>query len=326
MIGRFLLATVPLLLLLAALACGEGQHAPREASSPEGNLIALDPTTGSVALIDVSSGETVANARVGVNRHTWAIFRSDAGELLVSDFEGDDFQGRLRVYDIADIGSPKWTLPMRDRGAATVYAQAMALSNDERYLYYAIHTRDDRGETAAGYARLIGIIDLEARREIDRVELPLGCGGYKTLTAIETSGAEVFCPPDRTVTVSADSAVSEVSAAGLPSWASEPAVVTGCFGPGLTAPCRLDDGRRVLAQRSGGEDNTLNRLLIYSGTNSEDVQTLDLREGIVDFAFVESGTVALLEESGTIYLVNLASGEVTGELEAPSGAKWLVGP
>ncbi len=315
-------------LLLLTLSCGGGQKVPPPVSM-DNLIIALDDehegtTSALLTLIDVSTGETVAQLTSGYQ--TWALFRPSAGELLVSDFEGDDFQGRLRVYDIADLGSPKWTLPMRDRGAAIGYAQAMALSNDELYLYYAIHTRDERGEPAAGYARLIGIIDLEARREIDRVELPLGCGGYKTLTAIETSGAEVFCPPGRTVTVSADSAVSEVSAAGLPSWASEPAVVTGCFGPGLTAPCRLDDGRRVLAQRSGGEDNTLNRLLVYSGTNSEDVQTLDLREGIVDFALVESGTVALLEESGTIYLVDLASGEVTGELKAPSGAKWLIGP
>ncbi len=324
MIRYVLLAAVPSLLLLTSLACGDGQTPPRT-STLEGTLIALDESTASLTLLDVSSGDTIASFGLA-GYQTWALYRPSAGELVVSDLEGDDFQGRLRVYDIADLSEAKWTLAMRDRGAATGYAQAMALSNDERYLYYAIHTRDERGEPAAGHARLIGIIDLEARREIDRVELPLGCGGYKTLTAIETSGAQVFCPPNWTVTVSADSAVSEVSPAGLPSWASEPAVVTGCFGPGLTAPCRLDDGRRVLAQRSGGEDNTLNRLLVYSGTNSEDAQTLDLREGVVDFALVESGTVALLEESGTIYLVDLASGEVTGELEAPSGARWLVGP
>lgn len=315
-------------LLVMILACGEGREAPSQPSA-ENLLIALDDehegtTDAVVALIDLPSGETVGELTSGYQ--TWALVRPSASELLVSDLAGEEFQGRLQVYDVADLGEAKWTLPMRDRGAATGYAQAMALSNDERYLYYAIHTRDERGEPAAGYARLIGIIDLEARREIDRVELPLGCGGYKTLSPIAGSSAQVFCPPNRTVTVTPDGAVSEVSSAGLPSWASEPAVVTGCFGPGLTAPCLLDDGRRMLARRSGGEDNTLNRLLVYSETDPENARTLDLREGIVDFALVDSTTVALLEESGTIYLFDLASGEVAGELQAPQGTRWLIWP
>ncbi len=40
-----------------------------------------------------------------------------------------------------------------------------------------------------------------------------------------------------------------------------------------------------------------------------------------------SGTVALLEaNTGTIYLLDLASGEVTRKLQAPPDTRWLVGP
>ncbi len=66
--------------------------------------------------------------------------------------------------------------------------------------------------------------------------------------------------------------------------------------------------------------------MVYKETNPEDAQTLDLGEGIVDFAPVDATTVAPLDESGTVYLLDLASGDVTGEVQAPPGTKWLVGP
>ena len=108
---RFCLSTAAVLLLLT-LSCGGGQKAPPLAST-DNLIIALDDehegaASALLTLIDLSTGETVGELTSGYQ--TWALFRPLAGELLVSDLEGEDFQARLNVYDIADLGSPKWTL------------------------------------------------------------------------------------------------------------------------------------------------------------------------------------------------------------------------
>ena len=96
-------------LLVLALACGKGQEAPPQPFSADSVLIALDPTTASVVAINVSSGETIANARVGVNGNTWALFRSDAGELLISDLEVPSYQGRLRPWSTTCRATSTWS-------------------------------------------------------------------------------------------------------------------------------------------------------------------------------------------------------------------------
>lgn len=321
--------------LLLTMACGKEREAPAQPFSAENVLIALDPTTGSVALVDVSSGETVANARVGVNRHTWALFRSDAGELLISDLEVPSYQGRLRVFDVRDTGAPKQTIPMPDRDVGNSWAQAMALSEDERYLYYTARVIETKGP------RWVGIIDLNTGEEVARPELPVGCGQFPTLTSVDRSSAQVFCPPSRFVTVDPAGNVSQLTPFPLPTEALEslsepiPAVVPtgreevtvhGCLGPGRTIPCRLGDNRRILAY-SPWDVHFLSGLLVYSEEDPVQVQRFELPEGIIHFTPVDTGTVALLEaNTGTIRLLDLASGEVTDELQAPPGTKWLVGP
>ncbi len=322
-------------LLVLALACGKGQEAPPQPFSAESVLIALDPTTASVVAINVLSGETIANARVGVNGNTWALFRADAGELLISDLEGDDFQGRLRIFDLEDTGAPIQTIPMPDRNVSTVWAQAMALSGDERYLYYTARVVEEK------YPHWIGIIDLITGEEVARPELPVGCGQYPTIAAIDRSNVEVFCPANRFVTVDPKGNVSELMPFPLPTEAlkslSEPTpsvvrtgrdevIVHGCLGPGRTVPCRLDDNRRILAY-SPWDAHSLAGLMIYSEEDPTDVQQFELPDGIVHFTPVDASTVALLEaNTGMIYLLDLASGKVTRELQAPSGTRWLIGP
>ncbi|MCH7998865.1 MAG: hypothetical protein IIA91_05250, partial [Chloroflexi bacterium] len=95
-------------LLLLTLSCGGGQKAPPPVST-DNLIIALDDehegaASALLTLIDLSTGETVGELTSGYQ--TWALFRPLAGELLVSDLEGEDFQARLNVYDIADLGSP----------------------------------------------------------------------------------------------------------------------------------------------------------------------------------------------------------------------------
>ena len=324
-------------LLVLALACGKDQEAPPQPFSAESVLIALDDehegTNALLTLIDLSTGETVGELTSGYQ--TWALFRPSAGELLVSDLEGDDFQGRLRVFDVRDTGAPKQTIPMPDRNVSTVWAQAMALSGDERYLYYTARVVEEK------YPHWIGIIDLIMGEEVARPELPVGCGQYPTIAAIDRSNVQVFCPANRFVTVDPSGNVSELMPFPLPTEAleslSEPTpslvrtgrddvIVHGCLGPGRTIPCPLGDNQRILAFNPW-DAHFLSGLLVYSEEDPTDVQQFELPEGIVHFTPVDASTVALLEaDTGRIYLLDLASGKVTRELQAPSGARWLIAP
>ncbi len=296
----------------------------------------MDPTTGSLAVINVATGESIAIASVGfAGDQTWALLRHSTRELLVSDIEVLRYQARLRIFDLEDTGAPKQTIPMPDRDVGHGWAQAMALSEDERYLYYSARVLEEK------HPRWIGIIDLNTGKEVARPELPVGCGQSPTLTSVDRSSAQVFCPPSRFVTVDPTGNVSQLTPFPLPTEAleslSEPTpsvvrtgrddvIVHGCLGPGRTIPCRLDDNRRILAY-SPWDAHSLTGLMIYSEEDPTDVQQFELPDGIVHFTPVDAGMVALLEaNTGTIYLLDLASGEVTGELEAPSGTRWLVGP
>ena len=334
MASRLLLAAIPLALLLALLACGEEQQASPQVFSTQNIVIALDDEHQGRAealftLIDLSTGETMAQLTAGYQ--TWALLRHSTNELLVSDLEGPDFQGRLLVYDIADVGSPSWILPMQDRVAFTGYTPAMALSEDGRYLYY--HTKSPINLVNPNS---VGIIDLDAGQEIVRGELPLGCRVHVTLIAIGRSNAEGFCPPNRFVTVDPKGTVSELMPFQLPHQAFQPSeeilrfdplgvILMGCAGWGGTVPCRLDDGRRLLAYSRDG--HALNALVAYDEEHSTDFQHFDLPAGIIHFAPIDADTVALLEGvSAKIYLFDLGTGQVTKELPAPAGTKWLIGP
>jgi len=122
--------------VLAVLACGEEQPPAPQAFSTRDLVIALDDEyqdgTALLTLIDVRTGQKVAQLTSGYQ--TWALQRHSTGELLVSDLGGPNFQGRLLVFDLRGPDAPKWTIPMPDRTVSTVWAQAMSLSEDERYL------------------------------------------------------------------------------------------------------------------------------------------------------------------------------------------------
>jgi hypothetical protein len=183
-------------LLVLGLACGKEQEAPPQ-SSAESVIIALDDehegANALLTLIDLSTGERVGELTSGYQ--TWALIRPSAGELLVSDLEGDDFQGRLLVHEIANLDSTRWTLPLPDRAAAIGYGPFVALSQDERYLYYVVHPRDEEGQ-AQRLANRVGIVDLEARREVTRAETPGFC---PALTPLGDSDVLALCGDRRSL-------------------------------------------------------------------------------------------------------------------------------
>lgn len=205
-----LMVAIPPLFLLFALACDGGKEAPPQTSSAD-LLIGLDyehegTANSLLALIDLPTGETLAQIDSGYQ--TWALLRSSTGELLVSDLAGADFQGRLRVYDIDDLGAPKWSLGMPERAAAIGYGPFWGLSDDERYLYYTVHPRDENGE-AQQLANVVGIVDLEERREVARAGMPGFCPALMPLGGSDVLG---LCGDRRSlVSVAPDGSVSTVA-------------------------------------------------------------------------------------------------------------------
>jgi hypothetical protein len=373
--GNKLILAVVLVIAGTGVACGDGGSAPVAPSSSDGDLlIALDDRyQGSNALLtvlDVHTGETVAQFTSGYQ--TWALFRPSAGELLVSDLVGDDLQGRLRVYDIATTDSPKWTLPLQDRAAFTEYAPAIALSGDERYLYYVVHDRDEEGQTE-GLPRRIGIVDLDEGREIARAELPAYCYALAPLGEVDVLA---LCGRERDlVSVTPDGSVSTLTEP-LPAQTQAPdasvfwyrPVHGDVYGDGRafiayangdvifsdseqsttnllpsgdrrlwgsavwgSGEWHLDDDRALLAigpaQPATETGIGFDTLILFDPADPRDPQQSELPPGITHATPLDAGRVALLDSAGgTIYLFDLASGQVTKELQAPSGTRWLVGP
>ena len=361
-------------LLLLTLSCGGGQKPPPQVST-DNLIIALDDehegtTSALITLVDLSTGDTVSELTSGYQ--TWVLFRPSAGELLVSDLGGDDFQARLNVYDIADLGSPEWSIDLNDRAAAIGYGPFWALSRDERYLYYVVHPRDDEGEPQR-LANRIGIVDLQARREVARAEMPgfcpaltpVGeadvlalCGNRRLLVSVTPEGsvstlagplpAFTSAPDPRGFwhnpvhgglydgggaflaygngdVVFADSdqpAANLLPSTGLRLWGS------GVWGSG---EWRLDDDRVLFAVGPTEPESStgilFNSLIVFDPADPLSPARYSLPGGITHAVPLDANRVALLDSAGgTIYLFDLVSGEVTGELEAPSGARWLIGP
>ena len=370
---RFYLSTAAVLLLLT-LSCGGGQKAPPPAST-DNLIIALDDehegaASALLTLIDVSTGDTLGELTSGYQ--TWALFRPSSGELLVSDLEGEDLQGRLLVYDIADLGSPKWSIDLLDRVAAIGYAPAMALSESERYLYYVVHPRDDEGEPQR-LANRIGIVDLQARREVARAEMPGFC---PALTPVGEADVLALCGNRRSlVSVTPEGSVSTL-AGPLPAFTSVPdprgfwhnPVHGGLYdgggaflaygngdvvfadsdqpaanllpsedlrlwGSGVwgSGEWRLDDDRVLFAVGPTEPESStgilFDSLIVFDPADPLNPARFSLPGGITHAVPLDANRVALLDSAGgTIYLFDLASGEVTGELEAPRDTRWLISP
>ncbi len=327
---RNIIVVTSLIALGAAAACADGgskQVTPSATTTDDDSvgavpniLIAVDDDPSLLTLIDLSSEETIAQVNAGY--HPWPLLRPSAGELLVADIGGPDFEGRLSVFDIDDASEPKWTMRLPGRAVSTGWVPAWALSADERYVYYSRHAPGEQ------YPSLIGIIDLDAGGLVDNVRLPRGCGGYKALMAAGPSGARVVCSSGRFVTVEPDGAVSGLASLPLPEEARPflGPVVEGCSSQGRGVPCSLNESGRLLGFRhlSG---HTLSNLLAYDEARPDDIRHYALPEGITDFAPVSASTVALLAgNDAMIQLLDLKSGQITDELPAPEGTNWLVGP
>jgi hypothetical protein len=93
----------------------------------------------------------------------------------------------------------------------------------------------------------------------------------------------------------------------------------------------LDDHRVLLAVGPTEPETptgvSFDGLIVFDPADSLNPARFSLPEGITHATPLGADRVALLDSVGaTIYLLDLASGKVTGELMAPSGARWLIAP
>ncbi|HEY8491417.1 MAG TPA: hypothetical protein VIO14_10550, partial [Dehalococcoidia bacterium] len=141
----------------------------REGPAPR--LEALDGATGKVA------------ARLETSWEPDAVRRRSAGEVLVSDLgvrqtaAGPVSSPRLLVLDDAHGLAVKRSIPMPDRQRTTTSWPLMALSGDERYLFYLARKSACSGDAAVCDGHSVAVLNLERLDQAPTVvPLPQNCG------------------------------------------------------------------------------------------------------------------------------------------------------
>ena len=165
-----------------------------------------------LALVDIPSGQTAASGLFGTAPHVR--LREDPLQLLVSDLRTDGAGYRLLIFDLdGQNASLAATLELPERGSYHVFANAMVLSGDERYLFVRQITRINKDEPACPYnADLctrsnIGVIDLNQPTEVTPLILPVSCGSM-TLSPFGDQDLMVTCGI-HAYALSADGSISD---------------------------------------------------------------------------------------------------------------------
>ncbi len=181
------------LLALGAIRGGSGEAGVLDSDDLR-NDSALTISGNSIGVVSLTSGQSLRTVAPGGDS-PWAVLRPSAKQLLVSDVTQDG--GRLRIYAIERDPTLVREVPMTARLLSTSgYDPAMALSADERTLYYesVIQPNCPRGSDAAVcdiYA--IQLINLETGNTTEASGLPANCG-YARLAPLGGTDALVTCP------------------------------------------------------------------------------------------------------------------------------------
>jgi hypothetical protein len=135
-------------------------------------------------LVDRATGSIIG--RIETSYNPVVVRRASAGEILVSDMgieqtaTGPVQHPRLLVFDGAQLSLAR-TIPMPHRDTFAVYAQVMALSGNERYLFYVAREQADLpecpGDAAICDVHSVVRIDLQDTTGAAVVaKLPQDCG------------------------------------------------------------------------------------------------------------------------------------------------------
>lgn len=182
-------------------------------SAPVGSLIvgvSYQPSDR-VTVSDINLRWPVGDVAVGYT--PWVLLRPSRQEVLVSEaFDRDSSTPSLDVYRLHDLQHPTRVIDMPARASQipVTYFRGMALSGDERLLFYGqVRSQcPEGGDAEACDVTSLGIIDLDAGRLVAEAPLGVGCG----LAAPHPVGdrdAMVMCASGGT-----DAVISRVSADG----------------------------------------------------------------------------------------------------------------
>lgn len=150
--------------------------------------VAWEQQSPEVMLIEASTGRIAARWNVGHN--PMAVLRPEANQVLISDkvYPHDEERAahRLLVFDLGDEPGHVATVPMQSRLNYIIFGMGVALTLDERHLYYAAQP--------GGNARMeVRVIDIEQHSDSLLIDaLGAGCG-WPQLSAIEDDGIAIRC-------------------------------------------------------------------------------------------------------------------------------------
>lgn len=182
--------------------------------------IAEEPGTGLIAwvhVIDASDGQEVA--RVQTSAYPMAVLRRSQAELLVSDVyiaQDQSVHPRLLVLDLANDLQLKGSISLPDRINYTVFSNGIAISQDERYLYYLTQTEQCEGLASECDIHTVGVIDLAASQQVVSVALPPNCG-FALLVPLGLSNMLIMCPENSALlTVTSAGQVNQIASFAPP--------------------------------------------------------------------------------------------------------------
>ncbi len=182
--------------------------------------ISEQPGLSSAAMLSVTNantGEVVGSIETAA--YPTALLRRSRLELLVSDIVidgGASFRPRLQIIDTSDGFSVKRTVPLPDRITYTIFAPLMALSTDDRLLYYLKRTEDCAGPPELCDIFSVGVIEIDSGLKVAEATLPCNAG-YALLVPHGSTSMLAMCPEiSRIVEVSSGGAVAEAASFTLP--------------------------------------------------------------------------------------------------------------
>ncbi len=173
---------------LLASACGGAQsgESPTAPPTPETQaisrafVIGINDSSGPLPLIDPLASVVIGSVDSGYK--PGVLLRRTSGQLLVSQASGPGQaqvdEPSLTVFDLDDLSSPSAIIPMPGRPIFIFNSPSAVVSRDEHYLYYLRATSicPEGGDGNLCTEWSIGVIDLEAERQVAQAEIGLvGC-------------------------------------------------------------------------------------------------------------------------------------------------------
>jgi len=306
-----------------------------------------------ISILDRQSGQLLG--QINAADSPLVLMRKSHNQLLVSDVVNTSagvWVPRLLTFDLSNGLRPQGNaMPMPDRTTYPIYTPSMALSADERFLYYM--KRTDCGFQCNEVA--LGIIDLEARGSETVARLPINCGQV-LLTPRGASDTAAMCPILGSLWAVSSSGTAQilaqgfetpglyaaVSPTGAPYWITmsgelfvrDPQGGTlirkSLLTPGsgaLTGIYRWQEGGRVLLGVKAAATAEAIASVLSVDSNTWVVGAYAVPPGTTYLAPLSDGRLAAVHGSQIDMLSSLTGAQLGPSYSAPAGqSPWLVAP